>query len=244
MPKVVSFAKSDVGLVRSNNEDAFVLDPELNFWALADGMGGAASGEVASRIFTETTLEVFSKWGRAGEENFALVQKVFLLANERIFTRGKENPSHHGMGCTAELLAFFEQNFILGHVGDSRTYVYRLGQLRQLTRDHSLVQDQIDQGLITLAEARKHPLRHIISRAVGVEEKLAVDFIKGKSLPGDIFLLCSDGLSDTVEDSTIQKTLSLPLHLEKKGDKLIELARSSGGHDNITAVLCEVLPFP
>lgn len=241
MFKVNSFGKSDIGLKRFNNEDALILKPELCLWSVADGMGGAAAGELASQIFVATALEIFSKGrGQSVQETFALVQKTFRLANERIRKHVKENQHHQGMGCTAELITFHDQAYILGHVGDSRTYLLRQGKLRQLTRDHSVVQDQIDQGLITPAEARKHHLRNVILRAVGVDEVIAVDFIRGKFFAGDLFLLCSDGLIDLVDDPSIQETISLPLSLRQKGEKLIELAKAAGGYDNITVIICEL----
>lgn len=243
MSKIEFHAKSDIGLSRSNNEDALVVRPELSLFAVADGMGGAASGEVASSIFVETAGEVFSRGAlQSDEEVRELVQKTFQLANERILSRGKENPDHLGMGCTAELIAFFNRRFVLGHVGDSRTYLFRDGQLRQMTRDHSLVQDQVDLGLITEGEAEKHSLRNVILRAVGAEDSLAVDFIRGESHPHDLFLLCSDGLTDMVVDASIGEVLALPIDLPLKVDELIELAKKEGGRDNITVILCEVLP--
>jgi serine/threonine protein phosphatase PrpC len=242
MLKINSFGKSDIGLKRSNNEDAMILKPELGLWSVADGMGGAAAGELASQIFAQTALEAFQKGkGQSEQETFSLVQKIFRLANEGIRKHVKENQQHQGMGCTAELITFHDPTYILGHVGDSRTYLWRQGKLRQLTRDHSVVQDQIDQGLITPAEARKHYLRNVILRAVGVDELIAVDFIRGKSSTGDLFLLCSDGLTDMVDDSSIQEILSLPLSLAQKGEKLIESANVAGGPDNITVILCEIL---
>jgi serine/threonine protein phosphatase PrpC len=242
MHKIISSGKSDIGLKRSNNEDAFVLEPDPGFFALADGMGGAASGEVASHIFVETALEVFSKAKKRSEqETLEFVQNAFRLANDRILNRAREDPHHHGMGCTAELIVFCGQNYVLGHVGDSRTYLFRQGQLRQITRDQSLVQDQIDKGLITPAEARRHSLRNVILTAVGVNEMLALDLIRGRSVHGDLFLLCSDGLTDMVDDASIQNALSLPLPLDLKVEKLIDLAKSAGGYDNITVILCEVI---
>ena len=242
MSKILSFGKSDAGLRRSNNEDAFLLKPELGFLALADGMGGAAAGEVASQIFTETAFEVFSKArGQSEREDFRWVQDTFQKANERMLNHVKKNPLHQGMGCTAELLAFENQNYVLGHVGDSRTYLFRNGQLRQLTRDHSFLQDQIDQGLMTPAEVRNHALRHVILRAVGTEETLSVDLIRGKTLAGDLFLLCSDGLSDMVDNLLIQESLFASLRLAEKVERLIQLAKSAGGYDNVTVILCEVV---
>jgi len=242
MLHITSFGKSDIGLKRSNNEDAFAVKSEEGLLVLADGMGGEAAGEVASQIFIDSALEVFSKReSRSEQETLGWVQDAFSLANERILSHVKRNPEHEGMGCTAELIAFYNESFILGHVGDSRTYLLRQGRLRQLTRDHSLIQNQIDQGLITPVEARRHSLRNVILRAVGVKETLAIDLVRGKSLLGDLFLLCSDGLTDLVDDTSIQKILSIPLKLTQKVERLIELAKSSGGFDNITVILCEMM---
>jgi PPM family protein phosphatase len=208
---------------------------------VADGMGGAASGEVASRIFIESALEVFSRGGRTSEQEILdSVQEVFQVANERILKQATENPRQQGMGCTAELIAFHGPMYVLGHVGDSRTYLFRNAKLKQITKDHSLLQDQLDQGIITPAEARNYSLRHVINRAVGIDETLAVDLIRGGYLPGDIFLLCSDGLTDMVDDTAIEHALSFNHGLEQKGEKLIALAKEAGGKDNITIILCEV----
>ena len=242
MFRIACSGKSDAGLRRPNNEDALAIDADRGFLAVADGMGGAASGEVASQIFVDTTREIFSAHGSESDEGVsALVQQCFLLANERIFNLAKENADRHGMGCTAELLAFHDGVYMLGHVGDSRTYLFRDGTLRQITKDHSLIQEQIDRGLMTPEEARSHALRHVIVRAVGVNDELAVDLIRGEGRPGDIFLLCSDGLPDMVADQRIQELLALPVGLDEKADSLIEAAKAAGGHDNVTVALCEIL---
>jgi serine/threonine protein phosphatase PrpC len=259
------FGKTDSGLVRPNNEDTFLIKPEMGFCLVADGMGGAAAGELASRMFSETALEVFMKAQRRSEtkiqdqvptntDNSAdatiirsetgilkQVQTAFILANERILNHVKETPQNEGMGCTAELIAFSDENFALGHIGDSRTYRIQNGQLKQLTKDHSHVQDQIDQGLISPEEARNHSLRKVITRAVGVEERCDLDILRGKTYSGDLFLLCSDGLTDMVDDNLIRKILSLPMDLPQKAEKLVEMAKSAGGRDNVTVVLCEIL---
>ncbi len=241
MIKINSFGKTDVGLVRQNNEDAFIMKPELGLWAVADGMGGEERGEVASRIFSETALELFSALaGRSEEEVRQLVQKTFRLANERILNWADENQVEK-MGCTAELITFCASGYVIGHVGDSRTYRFRRGELMRITRDHSWVQAQLDEGLLTPAEARKSPLRNIILRAVGTEDSLAVDLLGGRSMPGDIYLLCSDGLSSMVDGPIIQEALSRPFSLSQKVDQLIEGVKMAGGYDNITVILCEVM---
>jgi protein phosphatase len=145
------------------------------------------------------------------------------------------------MGCTAELVAFYKDSFVVGHVGDSRTYLLRNGQLKQLTEDHSVVQDQINRGIISPAQAKNHPLRNVILQAVGVKETIEVDVMTGKALAGDLFLLCSDGLTDMVDDTSIQETLSVTGAVPAKTNNLIELAKSAGGHDNITVVLSQVV---
>jgi len=242
MPEVAFFGQTDVGIRRKNNEDTFVVSPGLCFCLAADGMGGAAAGELASRFFADSARDVFSGTvPRTEKQTFDLVQKAFSLANRRILEHVKANAQHQGMGCTAELVAFFDGGFVLGHIGDSRTYRLRDGHLKQLTQDHSFVQCQIDQGLITPEEARNHHLRNVILRAVGVTENLPLDLLSGRIFPGDLFLLCSDGLTDMLDDETIRDILLSAVSLAEKSDELIRLANAAGGKDNITVVLSEVL---
>ena len=243
--KVRSFGKSDVGLKRSENQDAFVVNPELSLYLVADGMGGAASGDLASSIFAQAALEVFSALTVYSEQQLSdAVQQSFMLAHQRIQDHARKNPENQGMGCTAEVAAFSNDSCFVGHVGDSRTYLFREGRLKQLTRDHSLVQDQIDQGLITADAARKHPLRNIILRSVGANEDLVVDIIKGKTIPGDVFLICSDGLTDMLDDDSIKQILSSELSLSKRVQELIAEALAAGGYDNISVILCEIGTAP
>jgi len=242
MTEFIAAGKTDVGLKRSNNEDAFLVEPNLGFCLVADGMGGAAAGEIASRIFSDATLEIFSDRPPSTlEETRLQVQQAFGLAHERIQAHIGNNPSHQGMGCTAELLAFSGMNFIIGHIGDSRTYRFSGGRLKQLTKDHSLVQEQIDQGLITSDEARRHANRNIILRAVGVEESMALDIVSGKAFPGDLFLLCSDGLTDMVADDAILEAVATTSPVESRALRLVNLAKEAGGQDNITVVLAETV---
>lgn len=174
------------------------------------------------------------------EKTLENVQKTFQLANTTILNFVVQNSIHRGMGCTAELIAFFDEGFVLGHIGDSRTYRVREGSLKQLTKDHSLVQDQIDHGILTPDQARDHSLKNVIFRAAGAEENLALDLINGKIYPGDLFLLCSDGLTDMIEDDLIRRVLLSVDSLSQKTEKLIELANFAGGKDNITVVLSEI----
>jgi PPM family protein phosphatase len=235
------YGKTDTGIRRLDNEDAFVILSELDLCALADGMGGAAAGELASQFFADAVVETFAAVGQRSEQEIVgLVEKTYRAANERILLHVSNNPEHKGMGCTAELLVFLDHGYVLGHVGDSRTYLFRSGQLKRLTNDHSVVQSQLDQGLITASEARKHPLRNVILRAVGTNEVLAFDLIRGRIQLGDLFLLCSDGLTDMVDDGVLREVLTAELPLLQKVDQLIDLANSAGGHDNITVILGEV----
>lgn len=232
---------TDVGNIRTNNEDVFFIGESCYFCLVADGMGGAAAGEVASRIFSETAKSVFTGHdGRSEENTIARVQTTFKLANDKILKHVERNPNDQGMGCTAELLTFTRDSFIIGHVGDSRTYRLRNNALKQLTKDHSLVQEQLDQGLITQAEAQHHAMRNVILRAVGVNETVALDILKGKRMPGDLFLMCSDGLTDMVEEPVLYEILSSENTLNEKTQALIELAKHAGGKDNVTVVLVAV----
>ena len=232
---------TDVGNVRTNNEDVFSISEACHFCLVADGMGGAAAGEVASRIFAETAKAVFAGHDGSSEENtIARVQTTFKLANDKILKHVGRNPGDQGMGCTAELLAFTHDTFIIGHVGDSRTYRLRNNTFKQLTKDHSLVQEQLDQGLITQEEAQHHAMRNVILRAVGVNETVALDILKGKRMTGDLFLLCSDGLTDMVEEPVLFEILSSDGTLDEKTQALIELAKHAGGKDNVTVVLTAV----
>jgi len=227
---------------RSNNEDAFAVSPERGFLALADGMGGAASGEVASGIFAATVVELLSlDPPYAVKEAEELVREAFLLANRRIRELAARRTEHKGMGCTGEIVLFTGDRYVVGHVGDSRVYLFRGGRLAQLTKDHSLVQEQIDQGFLTTEQARGNALRHVILRALGIDDALAVDLVARKAREEDIFLLCSDGLTDMVGDLLIEERLASDLSLGEKADRLVRDACDAGGHDNVTVVLGLVL---
>jgi protein phosphatase len=237
------YGKTDVGRKRSNNEDTFLINGERGFCLVADGLGGAAAGELASRIFAETTTQVFRSATEQAEKGvIERVQNSYSLAHENILDHVQRNPLHKGMGCTAELLAISDQGFVVGHLGDSRTYRFRQGRLKQLTHDHSLIQDQIDKGIIAPENARGHPLRNVILKAVGISDNLALDLIRGRTYPEDQFLLCSDGLTDLVNDDQIHKVLQSAAdhHHHQKADQLINMALSGGGNDNITVVLVSV----
>ena len=241
MIRLNSTAATHVGLVRINNEDAYLTMPDVGVFALSDGMGGAAAGEIASRCFIETVQAILANGVPvSAAEKCTQVEEVFIDSNKRILEHAANNPDDWGMGCTADLLAFADRRYIIAHVGDSRVYLLRRRCLSQLTRDHSLVQLQVDQGVLTPEEARTHPRKNIILRAVGTDPSVFPDILEGEALDHDIFLLCSDGLTDMVEDSLIQRILSSAAPLQQKADGLIEAALAAGGSDNVTVVLCQV----
>jgi serine/threonine protein phosphatase PrpC len=241
MPRRKFAGKTDIGLKRKNNEDAFFIGPDLHFCLAADGIGGAAAGAVASKIFAESTIETFTNISdRSGKEIKHRIQKAFRLANDNILKHVNQNPDHQGMGCTAELLAFSDEGFIVGHIGDSRTYCLRNRQLEQLTRDHTIVQQQLEAGLITRDRIKQHPMRNVIFRSLGLTKEPELDLLKGKACPEDLFLLCSDGLTDMVPDDQICDILCSGADIDSKVEELIEAAKSAGGNDNITVVLAAV----
>ena len=241
MSGIATFVKSQAGIKRSHNEDTYAVNPELGFFVAADGMGGAAAGEVASRIFAESAHAVFSQTTRRTAEAVAdMIRDGFRLVDERILEHVKKHPSCKGMGCTAELLAQVDGGFVLGHVGDSRTYRLREGQLERLTKDHSFIQAQLDSGALTPEEARRHPLKHVLHRAVGVAGGATPDVITGTAHSKDLFLLCTDGLSDVVDDAKISAVLATDAPLSEKAESLVRTALSEGSRDDITVVLVEV----
>ena len=241
MIRLISAGATHVGLVRTNNEDAFLALPEAGLFALSDGMGGVSAGEISSRYFIETTQAVFHNRVSSSEgTDHVLVQKVFRHSIKRILEHTAQNPNDEGMGCTGDLLLFFDSRYVIGHMGDSRVYLARDGRLRQLTRDHSLVQGLVDEGILTPEEAKNHPRKNIILRAVGTDPLVSPDILKGEALNHDIFLLCSDGLTDMVDDPAIQDTLVSTEPLQYKVESLIGAALAAGGKDNVTVVLCEV----
>lgn len=232
---------TDVGLRRKNNEDALLIMPDIQLYAVADGMGGAAAGEVASSIFVETVRELFPNEGLLSEEYFsAALQDIFRVANMRILEYGFLNPEAHGLGCTADILTFCEDKYFIGHVGDSRIYLLRDGVLKQITKDHSLVQLQVDNGVLSVNDARNHPKKNIILRALGIDKELSLDLMRGRALDNDIFLLCTDGLSDLLDENYICSIISADEPLTVAVEALISAAKAAGGKDNITALLCKV----
>lgn len=266
---VETYCKTDIGLKRSQNEDICAVDPDRKFLVVADGMGGAARGDVASKLFLSTVKKVFSIptptqpslkerfyacFEDEGEtlddqENKILdtvkdkVYSCFEQTNNSIHAHVKKIPAHEGMGCTAELLTFWKSYYVIGHVGDSRTYLYsQHSSLRQLTKDHSLVQEQVDSGNLHETQAETSRLRNVLTKAIGVKPHQEMDLITGQVQPGDIFLLCSDGLYNMVNDKEIEDVLAFDGPLELKAEILINMANDAGGKDNISVALAAIPP--
>jgi PPM family protein phosphatase len=222
---------SDVGRQRSANEDQLVLAPP--FFAVADGMGGAKAGEVASAL----AASVFDDERDAGEPPEAQLTRIVQEANRRIYERAVEDEAVRGMGTTLTAAKVHDDEVSLGHVGDSRAYILRDGELRQLTRDHSLVAELERTGQISAEAAEHHPQRSIITRALGPEPDVEVDTYTVPGRDGDVFLICSDGLTGMLADADVEAIVRGAGSLERAAVELIDAANQSGGRDNITVVL-------
>jgi serine/threonine protein phosphatase PrpC len=224
-------AISDVGRQREGNEDSMLEDPPL--FVVADGMGGAQAGEVASGLAVETLAEMPPDDGNVEVE----LTEAIAEANRRIHEKAQNDRDLAGMGTTLTAAFVHDGQVTIGHVGDSRAYRYREGELAQLTDDHSLVAELERHGKLTAAEARVHPQRSMILRALGIGPEVEVDTYCFTGAAGDVFLLCSDGLSGLVHDQVVAEVLEGCDSLEQAGERLVELANLSGGPDNITALL-------
>lgn len=246
-------AKTDTGLVRSQNEDAVAFSPEYGFALLADGMGGYNAGEVASnmaitvvrRRLEEALARIQVEQSDASRHRARQIQQsiadAMQQANTAILEAAREQQAYSGMGTTLVTAVFHLDRLIVAHVGDSRAYRYRDGVLEQITRDHSLLQEQIDAGLVSPEWARFSQNRNLVTRAVGVAPTMDVELHDHQTRVGDIFLLCSDGLSDLVQDQEIRDLLSERQHaLEEACDALVRQANDNGGVDNISVILIRV----
>ncbi len=239
--------RSDVGKVRQGNEDALFADEARGVFIVADGMGGHVAGEVASQIVTEMVGPGVSRAveeGFSGEELEQEALKLIEDANRAIMERADNEPEKRGMGTTVTLLALIPgRRYLCQQVGDSRGYLLRDGALAQITRDHTVVQQQVDRGALSPEQARDHPLSHILTRALGTEFNVETDSYTDDVKAGDIFLLCSDGLSGMLPDEEITRILSSASDdLQELADSLIDAANEAGGLDNVTALVVKVLP--
>ena len=223
------------GRKRRHNEDAYVIEPPL--FAVADGMGGAKAGEVASGLAAAALKEGRADGESAEERVTALIQE----ANSRVFRRANEDRDASGMGTTMTVALVEPDRVVFGHVGDSRAYLIRDGQIEQLTDDHSLVAELVRSGRLTPEEAEAHPQRSVITRAVGTEADVDVDTFSIEPASADLFLICSDGLTDMVDDQTIIQAVEKHRgNLDEAAKALVGAANRGGGEDNITVVLLEV----
>jgi PPM family protein phosphatase len=228
---VEQIGRTDVGRQRSANEDAFVVAPP--FFAVADGMGGAKAGEVASQL----AADAFSGEGESGEAPEAQLSRILREANRRIYELAATDESRRGMGTTLTAAKVHDSEVSLGHVGDSRAYLMRDGKLEQLTRDHSLVAELERSGQLTPEAAEHHPQRSIITRALGPEPDVDVDTYTLTGRDGDVYLLCSDGLTGMLSDADVAAILRGAESLDSAAEELVHAANQSGGKDNITVVL-------
>ena len=240
-------------MVRSHNEDSIAADAEIGLAVLADGMGGYNAGEVASGIAVAMlTTEMKQALERlepheiddpSGEPNAVkLIRENSAKANAAIFQTAKSQPQYAGMGTTLVAALFFDNRMVVGHIGDSRLYRLRKDGFEQITRDHSLLQEQIDSGMITKEQARFSQNKNLVTRAVGIDPEVEAEIHVYDVEPGDIYLLCSDGLSDMVTDEDIHSTLgTLQSNLPLAATQLVQLANDSGGRDNISVILVRVI---
>ena len=249
--------RTDAGVIRDHNEDAVFACPEHGFVILADGMGGYNAGEVASGMATTLlasgleaalALTPAHQLDKAGGQTFAqrCVREKIAHTNAAIFNAANSQPHYAGMGTTLVMALFYDNRMTVAHIGDSRLYRLRDDQLTAITRDHSLLQEQIDRGMISAEAARFADNKNLVTRALGVDPEVEADIRDYPVRVGDIYLLCSDGLNDMVEDEEIGSALQmLSSNLELTANQLVEMANDNGGRDNVSVILVKVLSdFP
>ncbi len=235
--------RTDPGLARENNEDSVTVDEPTRLGILADGMGGYNAGEVASGMATTFIKSELGRWlAQAGRHaNAREVRRAMEIcvdnANRSIFNAANSNPQYSGMGTTLVVGVFQDGRLMLGHIGDSRCYRLRNNQLEQITKDHSLLQEQMDAGLITPEQAATSTNKNLVTRALGVEDAVLLEVNEHKVDPGDLYLMCSDGLSDMLDDEAIAQILTGDASLEQKSVQLVDAANANGGRDNISVLL-------
>ncbi|MEW6313296.1 MAG: Stp1/IreP family PP2C-type Ser/Thr phosphatase [Pseudomonadota bacterium] len=256
--KVLEMASAtDPGLVRSHNEDSIAVDADIGLAVLADGMGGYNAGEVASGIAVSLimsemqqalpSVDPHAAGGVSGETiGEVLLRDKIGRANASIFQAAISQPQYAGMGTTLVAALFYDNRVSVGHIGDSRMYRLRAGQFEQITRDHSLLQEQIDSGMISKEMARLSQNKNLVTRAVGIDPDVEAEIHTHAVQAGDIYLICSDGLNDMVEDEEIGATLGmLEANLPLAATQLVQMANDNGGRDNISVILIKVLSeFP
>lgn len=247
--RIASGGKSDVGRVRTNNEDCFRIVDSLNLYVLSDGMGGEAHGEIASALAVETVVKhcleaegnpagpIFGETKAGWSDVTKRLSSAVYLANQKIFESAEAHPEQQGMGATLTVACIEGERLSIAHVGDSRAYLLRGGSLQQLTSDHSLVAEQVRRGILTPAEAEQSAMQSVLLRALGSQPKVEIDAEEQPLFAGDLLLLCSDGLTRMVTEPEIAGAIQAETDLEKAAEKLITLANEYGGADNITVII-------
>jgi protein phosphatase len=238
---ITSAGRTDVGVIRSGNEDSFRMIPDRGIFVVADGMGGHAAGEVASEMAVRIVAdETHSLRGLTDQQVADRMRSAIRAANGAIFQRTLTEHDKRGMGTTVTALTLYGTRFLIGQVGDSRAYLLRDGRLNQLTKDHSYVQEQVDAGYLTPEQARTHPYSNVITRCVGANSDVQPDVYSGAVKARDVFLLASDGLTGMLEDYQLAELLSPDRMPQDEVDSLIGEANRHGGLDNITAIIVRV----
>jgi protein phosphatase len=239
--KFTCAARTDVGIVRTGNEDNYLMLAEHGIFIVADGMGGHAAGEVASEMAVRITSQsIGSLRGLSDEEAGDRIRTAIRSANDAIFERTLSEHDKRGMGTTATVLVLMPGRYLIGQVGDSRAYLLRDGQMQQVTKDHSYVQEQVDAGLLTPDQARVHPYSNVITRCVGAGIDVAPDIYFGSLDAGDVLLLASDGLTGMLEDEQIGNIMESEGGPQIWVDRMVAEANRRGGLDNITAIVVRI----
>ena len=244
-------AKTDVGMKREHNEDSYLINEDLGLYVVCDGMGGAAGGEIASRMAVDTIVERMSAdlspnpgaelEGNGGRER---LHAAIAEANRIVLERAERESNLYGMGTTLVALLLENSHALVAHAGDSRCYLLRGGKLERVTQDHSLVDEQMRLGAMTAEEAERSPLRSVITRAIGTQPSITEDVAVIEPQPGDVFLLCSDGLTREVDDEDIARILNSESDagndLDRAAQALVDAANEAGGRDNVTALAVRI----
>ncbi|MCL4781690.1 MAG: Stp1/IreP family PP2C-type Ser/Thr phosphatase [Bryobacterales bacterium] len=242
MPSFEAWGNTDPGNVRKNNEDAWLIDPALSLAVVADGMGGAACGEVASAITAETISEYLRENDDGEKDAPTLIAEAIGLANRRVLDKARVSTDCKGMGSTVVLALLRNPLIYISNVGDSRAYLLRSGVLTQLSYDQTLLNELCSTTPMTPEEIERFPHKHVLTMAVGTTERIKIQNYEGEVEVGDQILLCSDGLTGPVSDTDMKSILEESITIEEKVDKLIALAKERGGPDNVTAVILHCLP--
>ncbi len=233
--------RTDVGVIRSGNEDNYLMVPDRGVFIVADGMGGHAAGEVASEMAVRIIARELGDISRVtNTEASDLIRNSIITANSTIFQRTLSEQDKRGMGTTATAMVIIGDKYLIGQVGDSRAYVLRDGTLVQLTKDHSYVQEQVDAGYLSPEEARTHPYSNVITRCVGANVDVTPDVYSGTLQVGDVYLLASDGLTGMIEDEDLMGLMERLREPQQLADELVDEANRRGGLDNVTVIVIRV----